>query len=280
MCQKSSYELCCENCYKRVVTHQVCSGKPPLKMTKAEREKRKSKGHEVPYRKDGFICKRRIRPYTRHRDLVGMHACWHCSLSSLKTQAEEDLQRLLADENRTELEVERKRNRIQELKKQIMDTGRPEKEDMLTLPKQLELPDVLAKSDPQVRKALEWLGKRHPEVEEQPKDPSASPSADLPTTSDREPALPAATNKGKGKAVAKTGVVDVPSEASRSSPFPGADRTSDAEMEDADSNEMAATEPADETALAIAAITSAEASRERAEVISALRRFWRWSDRL
>ncbi|CVL06149.1 uncharacterized protein FMAN_03864 [Fusarium mangiferae] len=236
-------------------------------MTKAEKEKRKSKGHEVPYRKDGFICKRRIRPYTRHRDLVGMHACWHCSLSSLKTQAEEDLQRLLADENRTEMEVERKRNRIQELKKQIMDTGRPQKEDTLTLPKQL-------------KKALEWLGKRHPEVEEQPKDPSASPSADLPTTSDREPSLPAATNKGKGKAVAKTGVLDVPSEASRSSPFPGADRTSDAEMEDADSNEVAATEPADETALAIAAITSAEASRERAEVISALRRFWRWSDRL
>ncbi|KLO92181.1 uncharacterized protein LW93_7810 [Fusarium fujikuroi] len=202
-------------------------------MTKAEKEDRKRKGHEVPYRKDGFICKRRIRPYTQRRDFVGTHACWHCSLSSLKTQAQEDLERLLADENRTEIEVE----------------------------------------------PLEWLGKRHPQVDEQPKDPSASPSIDSPTTSDREPSLPAATNKGKGKAVAKTGVVDVPSEASRSSPFPGADRTSDAEMEDAKSNEVAATEPADETALAIAAVTSVEASRERAEVMSALRRFLTWSDR-
>ncbi|KAF5713694.1 hypothetical protein FGLOB1_3912 [Fusarium globosum] len=117
------------------------------------------------------------------------------------------------------------------------------------------------------RKALEWLGKRHLKLDEQPRDPSASPSIDSPTTSDREPSLPAATNKGKGKAVAKTGVVDLPSEASRSSPFPGADRTSDAEMEDADSNEVAATEPADET------------TPERAEVISALRRFLTWSDR-
>ncbi|KAI1042171.1 hypothetical protein LB505_002989 [Fusarium chuoi] len=236
-------------------------------MTKAEKEERKRKGHEMPYRKDGFICKRRIRPYTRRRDFIGTHACSHCSLSSLKIQAEEDLKRLLADENRTEIEVERKRNRIQELKKQILDTGRPEKEYTTTLPKMLE-------------KALEWLGKRHPEVDEQPKDPSALPSADSPTTSDREPSLPAATNKGKGKAVAKTGVVDVPSEASRSSPFPGANRTSDVEMEDADSSEVAATEPADETALAIAAVMSRDASRERAEIVSALRRFWRWSDRL
>ncbi|QGI61515.1 hypothetical protein CEK27_005486 [Fusarium fujikuroi] len=248
-------------------------------MTKVEKEERKRKGHEVPYRKDGFICKRRIRPYTQRRDFVGTHACWHCSLSSLKTQAQEDLKRLLADENRTEIEVERKRNRIQELKKQILDTGRPQEEYTMTLPKQLELPGALAKSDPKVRKALEWLGKRHPQIDEQPKDPSASPSIDSPTTSDREPSLSAATNKGKGKAVAKTGVVDVPSEASRSSPFPGADRTSDAEMEDAKSNEVAATEPADETALAIAAVTSVEASRERAEVMSALRRFLTWSDR-
>ncbi|SCO34841.1 uncharacterized protein FFMR_03654 [Fusarium fujikuroi] len=203
-------------------------------MTKAEKEERKRKGHQVPYRKDGFICKRRIRPYTQRRDFVGTHACWHCSLSSLKTQAQGDLNRLLADENRTEIEVE----------------------------------------------PLEWLGKRHLKLDEQPRDPSASPSIDSPTTSDRAPSLPAATNKGKGKAVAKTGVADVPSEASRSSPFPGADRTSDAEMGDADSNEVAATEPADETPLEIAAIMSGDASRERAEVISALRRFLTWSDRL
>jgi hypothetical protein len=51
-------------------------------------------------------------------------------------------------------------------------------------------------------------------------------------------------------------------------------------MEDADSNEVAATEPADENSLEIAAIMSGDASRERAEAISALRRFLTWSDRL
>ncbi|KAF4426556.1 hypothetical protein FACUT_9866 [Fusarium acutatum] len=139
MCQKSSYEKRCEDCNSRVIihvmTHQVCSGKPPVCTTKAETQKRKNEGHEIPYRKDGFICQRRIRPYKKYWSYVGSHACWHCSLRKQKKEAEEELKTLLADESRTETEVQLKQNRLQELREQIMDTGVPEEDYMTTLPK-------------------------------------------------------------------------------------------------------------------------------------------------
>ncbi|KAF5714552.1 hypothetical protein FMUND_7361 [Fusarium mundagurra] len=139
MCHKSSYEKRCEDCNARViihvVTHQVCKGKPPMSMTKAEKDERKKKGHRIPYRKDGFICQRRIRPYKQYWSYVGSHACWHCSLGRQKKEAEEELKTLLAHESRTETKVQMKQNRVQELKEQIMDTGVPEEDYMSTLPK-------------------------------------------------------------------------------------------------------------------------------------------------
>ncbi|KAF5579602.1 hypothetical protein FPCIR_11017 [Fusarium pseudocircinatum] len=143
MCQKSSYESRCEDCNSRViihvVTHQVCNGKPPVSMTKAEKQELKKRGREIPYRKDGFICQRRIRPYKRYWSWVGSHACWYCSLRKQKNEAEEQLEILLADGNRTETEVKLKRKRVQELREQIMDMGVPEEDCMTTLPKRVQV---------------------------------------------------------------------------------------------------------------------------------------------
>ncbi|PNP86465.1 hypothetical protein FNYG_00167 [Fusarium nygamai] len=108
-------------------------------MTKTEKQERKKKGREIPYRKDGFICQRRIRPYKRYWSYVGSHACWHCSLRKQKKEAEEQLKTLLADGSRTETEVKLKRKRVQELSEQIMNMGVPEEDYMTTLPKRVQV---------------------------------------------------------------------------------------------------------------------------------------------
>ncbi|KAF5694493.1 hypothetical protein FDENT_1105 [Fusarium denticulatum] len=241
MCQKSSYERRCEDCNSRViihvVTHQVCNGKPPVSMNKAEKQERKKRGRETPYRKDGFICQRRIRPYKRYWSWVGSHACWYCSLRKQKKEAEEQLKTLLADGSRTET----------------------------------ELPDSVAKADESTWKSLEYLSQRSFEEDEGPNDEAASP--DSPATSDGEPSSLPALDKGKEKAVATIEMDDVPSEATRSSPLPGAnrmgtqDKDSDVEVEDRESSEVQGAQTVD---MSIA----------RGLTLAALSRVYGWSDRL
>ncbi|KAF5986308.1 hypothetical protein FCOIX_1585 [Fusarium coicis] len=143
MCQKSSYEKRCEDCNSRViihvVTHQVCNGKPPVLVTKAEKADRKKRGREIPYRKDGFICQRRIRPYKRYWSYVESHACWHCSHRKQRNEAEEELKTLLADKSRTEAEVQLKRNKLKEAREQRMDTGVSEEDYTTALPKRVQV---------------------------------------------------------------------------------------------------------------------------------------------
>ncbi|KAF4500070.1 hypothetical protein FAGAP_3732 [Fusarium agapanthi] len=245
MCQKSSYEKRCEDCNSRViihvVTHQVCNGKPPVHTTKAEKEKRKNKGYDVPYRKDRFICQRRIRPYKKYWSYVGSHACWHCSVRKQRKEAEEELKTLLADESRTEA----------------------------------ELPGTLAKADERIWKSLEYLSQRSLEADEQPDDPTAS--ADSPTTSDEEPSYHAAIDKGKGKAIATTEAEDLPSEATRPSPFLGPNQKGtiftdyDAEMEeDNEMEEDSESEEDGESSEEEPTIPYAESTRTRDATIATL----------
>ncbi|KAF5618623.1 hypothetical protein F52700_12143 [Fusarium sp. NRRL 52700] len=143
MCQKSSYEKRCEDCNSRViiivVTHQVCRGKPPVYTTGAEKAERRKRGLEIPYREGRFICQRRIRPYRKYWSYVGSHACMLCSLPKLKKEADKDLERLLADENRTETKVQLKENRLKELREQIIDTRLPEEDYTKVLPQTMEV---------------------------------------------------------------------------------------------------------------------------------------------
>ncbi|KAF5557167.1 hypothetical protein FPHYL_7756 [Fusarium phyllophilum] len=133
-----------------------------------------------------------------------------------------------------------------------------------------ELKTLLAnKSRTETEKSLEYLSKRSLEVDEELDGKTAS--TDSPATSDGEPSSIPAINKGKGKAVATMEVEDVPSEATRSSPFPGGtvtqDTASDVEMEDRESVE-AEDKQRDFQVLAARALT-----------VSALTQFWGWSDR-
>ncbi|KAI7762900.1 hypothetical protein LZL87_008341 [Fusarium oxysporum] len=235
MCQKSSYERRCEDCHMRViisvVTHQVCGGKPREKLTKAQEEKRKN--HKIPYRKDDFICKLRIRPHKKYWSYIGAHTCMRCSLQKLKKEVEEEL-KALVDGNGMESEIYLKKGSI--------------------------------------RDGIEYLFKESLEADQQPNNPTAS--TDPPTTSAGEPSSRASARKGKEKAVATTEVEDVPSEATRSSPFPGPDLmriqdiVSDVEMEDREGSEVEATQTDVQPPRATPATSSAEA------------RFWTWSNRV
>ncbi|KAH7490182.1 hypothetical protein ACKLNR_001189 [Fusarium oxysporum f. sp. zingiberi] len=140
MCQKSSYERRCEDCHMRVmisvVTHQVCGGKPREKLIKAQEEKRKN--HKVPYRKDDFICKLRIRPQKKYWSYIGAHTCMRCSLQKLRKEAEEEL-KALVDGNGMESEINLKKERLKRLKEEMMDTGLPPKDYKKALPKAIEV---------------------------------------------------------------------------------------------------------------------------------------------
>jgi hypothetical protein len=108
-------------------------------MTKAEKADLKKKGREIPYRKDGFICQRRIRPYKRYWSYVGSHACWYCSHRKQRNEAVEELKTVLADKSRTEAEVQLKQNRLKEAREQIMDTGVQEQDYTTALPKRVKV---------------------------------------------------------------------------------------------------------------------------------------------
>ncbi|KAL9571738.1 hypothetical protein ACKAV7_004062 [Fusarium commune] len=140
MCQKSSYERRCEDCHMRfiisVVTHQVCGGKPREKLTKAQEEKRKN--HKIPYRKDDFICKLRIRPHKKYWSYIGAHTCMRCSLQKLKKEVEEEL-KALVDGNGMQSEIYLKKGRLNRLKEEMMDTGLPQKDYKKALPKTIEV---------------------------------------------------------------------------------------------------------------------------------------------
>ncbi|KAH7222516.1 uncharacterized protein BKA55DRAFT_546028 [Fusarium redolens] len=150
-------------------------------------------------------------------------------LQKEKKNVEEELKRLVADEIRREPLICEKREQLQKLSHEFMDTG------------------------------IEYLFKASTEADQQPDDPAASSSglSDPPTTSEGEPSSHAAAKRTKGKEVEINDAEDVPSEATRSSPLPGKDRItiqdsiSDVEMEDGDGNDVEAMEmddqPPDET---------------------------------
>ncbi|EGU77608.1 hypothetical protein FOXB_11896 [Fusarium oxysporum f. sp. conglutinans Fo5176] len=213
MCQKSSYERRCEDCHMRViisvVTHQVCGGKPREKLTKAQEEKRKN--HKVPYRKDDFICKLRIRPQKKYWSYIGAHTCMRCSFQKLKKEAEEEL-KALVDGNGMESEINLKKERLKRLKEEMMDTGLPPKDYKKALPKAIEV-----NMKGYIRDSIEYLFKESLEADQQ-SDDSAASSDPLPTSTE-EPSSHAAGKKTEGKEVATSGVGDVLSDATRSSPF-------------------------------------------------------------
>ncbi|KAF5617598.1 major facilitator superfamily transporter [Fusarium tjaetaba] len=152
------------------------------------------------------------------------------------------------------------------------------------------------RADESVWESLEYLPKRSFEDDELPYD--SPESTDSPASSDSEPYSLPVLNKGKGKAVATIEMEDVPSEATRSSPFLGAseptrsspflgaseftsspplpaadrwgtqDTDSDVEIEDRESSEVRDAQ------------TSAGVPTARGLTLVPLSRFYAWSDRL
>jgi len=84
------------------------------------------------------------------------------------------------------------------------------------------LPGVLAERDDSIRDSIEYLFKESLEADQQ-SDDSAASSDPLPTSTE-EPSSHAAGKKTEGKEVATSGVGDVLSDATRSSPFLGEDQ--------------------------------------------------------
>ncbi|KAF4959526.1 hypothetical protein FGADI_1593 [Fusarium gaditjirri] len=277
MCQKSIYERVCEVCHMRViisvVTHQVCGGKPPEILTKAAIKRRKN--HKVPYRKDGFICKLRIRPHKKYMSYIGPHACMRCILHKRKRVGEEELKTLLADETRTEQEIKLKKDRLMRLRDEVVDTELAEGNCKSPLPKTIELrmkgqlPDELAKSESSIQESIDYLIRTSLAADMQPNEPATSTDS-LPTDAG-EPSSRAVAKKGKGKEVATAEVEDVPSEATRSSPLPEADRmetqdlVSDVEMEDGAAGEVE---------------SERKVVQLHSKPSSPMALFWTWSDRL
>jgi hypothetical protein len=113
-----------------ITTHQICHGKPPIKEDEFQ--------DKTPKPKDDFICSFRMRPYAKRWSYIGAHTCMRCSLQKEKKNVEEELKRLVADEIRREPLICEKREQLQKLSHEFMDTG-SEKIYKKTLPRRIEI---------------------------------------------------------------------------------------------------------------------------------------------